>query len=100
MRIEDQILEVKVWNHNDAVVFVYEHHNKATKKEDGTYTYEDYYDVLTAVPINFGYDDESLTEEEKYAKVKKVADALADVYQHEPDYEMGVSIYMNTHPYL
>ena len=42
MKIEDQTVEVKVWNHNDAVVFVYEHRNNATKKEDGTYTYEDY----------------------------------------------------------
>ena len=100
MKIEDQTVEVKVWNHNDAVVFVYEHHHNATKKEDGTYTYEDYYQVLTAVPINFGYDDEGLTEEEKYAKVKTLADALADVYQYEPDSEMGVSIYMNTHSYL
>ena len=97
MKIEDQTLEVKIWNHNDAVVFVYKHVNNSTKQEDGTYTYESYLEVLTAIPINFGYEDEELTDKDRYNKVKKVADSLAEVYCYDPDYEIGISIYMNTH---
>ena len=97
MRIEDQTVEVKVYNHNDAVVFVYENRYEKTgeKTETGGDIYKHWHNIITAVPVDFGY-EASLTDEEKYELVKNVADSLVALYQYDHDnYEIGVSYYIN-----
>jgi hypothetical protein len=74
MIIEDQTVEVKVWDHNDAVIFVYE-------------------------TIHETY-DEDLSDDAKLEKVRNAADALSQLYSHAGDYEMGVSYYINHDPYI
>ena len=98
MMMEDQILQLKVRNDSDAVVFVYEKRYEKTESDNAQYKH--WHEVVTAVPVNFGYDHE-LSDEGKYELVKSVADALADIYSYETDtYEMGVSFYINHRTYI
>jgi hypothetical protein len=102
MRIEDQTVEVKVYNHNDAVVFVYENRNEKTgeKTDSGADIYKHWQNIVTAVPVDFGY-EANLIDEEKYKLVKNVADSLAAIYELDTDgYEIGVSFYINHRPYV
>ena len=102
MIIEDQTVEVKVYDHNDAVVFVYEKRYERTgeKTEGGSDIFRHWQNVVTAIPVNFGY-EHSLDDDDKYKLVKNVADALAALYEYETDgYEMGVSYYINQHQYV
>jgi hypothetical protein len=102
MMIEDQTLEIKVYNHNDAIIFVYENRHEPTgeKTKGGSEIHKHWQNVVTAIPVNFSYPCE-VTDEEKYELVKNVADSLSALYQHETDnYEMGVSFYINHAPYI
>lgn len=102
MKIETQTVEVKVWEHHDAVVFVYtQRHEKTGEKTDsGTPIYKHWNEVLTAIPVDFGYNHE-LDDEEKYKLVKNVADSLVALYQHDHDnYELGVSYYINHNQFV
>ncbi len=102
MIFEDKTLQIKVWNHNDAVVFVYENRYEPTgeKTEGGSDIHKHWQNVVTAIPVNFGYDHE-LSDERKYELVKNVADSLSGIYSYETDtYEMGVSFYINHRPYI
>jgi hypothetical protein len=97
MKIETQTLEVKVWDHHDAVVFVTQQRYEKTgeKTELGHDKYNHWKDVLTAIPVDFGYNNE-LDDEDKYKLVKNVADSLVALYQYDHDnYEIGVSYYIN-----
>jgi hypothetical protein len=97
MKIETQTLEVKVWDHHDAVVFVTQQRYEKTgeKTESGTDIYSHWKDVLTAIPVDFGYSHE-LDDEDKYKLVKNVCDSLVALYQYDHDsYEIGVSYYIN-----
>jgi hypothetical protein len=97
MKIETQTLEVKVWDHHDAVVFVTQQRYEKTgeKTESGHDKYNHWKDVLTAIPVDFGYSNE-LDDEDKYKLVKNVADSLVALYQYDHDsYEIGVSYYIN-----
>jgi len=96
MIIEDQTVEVKVWDHNDAVIFVYENIHEKTGEvhESGVDVWRSYKQVVTAIPVNFTYCD-SLSSDDKLEKVRKVADALTELYAYEDGYEMGVSYYIN-----
>jgi len=97
MQIEDHTVEVEVYSHNDAVVFVYEHHHENTgeKSEHGYDIYKHYKKVRTAIPVDFGYDAE-LTDADKYNLVQNTVNALSPLYQHECDVEIGISFYMNS----
>ena len=96
MIIEDQTVEVQVWDHNDAVIFVYEsiHEKTCEVHESGVPVWRSYKKVVTAIPVNFTYCD-SLSSDDKLEKVCKVADALTELYAYEDGYEMGVSYYIN-----
>ena len=96
MIIEDQTVEVKVWDHNDAVIFVYENIHEKTGEvhESGHDMWRSYKQVITAIPVDFTY-DENLSDDDKLEKVRKVADALTELYAYEEGYEMGVSYYIN-----
>jgi hypothetical protein len=97
MKIETQTLELKVWDHHDAVVFVTQQRYEKTgeKTESGHDKYNHWKDVLTAIPVDFGYSNE-LDDEDKYKLVKNVADSLVALYQYDHDsYEIGVSYYIN-----
>tara|TARA_R100001440_G_scaffold12095_2_gene21354 strand:- start:883 stop:1191 length:309 start_codon:yes stop_codon:yes gene_type:complete len=98
MIIEDQTVEVKVWNHNDAVIFVYEDmYDKTDELYEGVPVMRHYQKVFTAIPVNFCCCNE-LEEDEKLEKVRKVASALAELYESQDGCEMSVSYYMNAHP--
>jgi hypothetical protein len=102
MIIEDQTVEVKVYQHNDAVVYVYENRYEKTgeKSDEGSDIHRQWSNLLVAVPVNFSYEHQ-LEEEEKYKLVKDVADSLASLYQYETNgYEIGVSFYINSHQYV
>ena len=98
MIIEDQTLEVKVWNNDDAVILVYETMcDKTDELHEGLPVMRHYQKVLTAIPVNFCC-DLTLEDDEKLEKVRKVASALAELYESHEGYEVGVSYYMNAHP--
>ena len=44
--------------------------------------------------------DDSLSDDDKLEKVRKVADALTELYAYEDGYEMGVSYYINHDQYV
>ena len=94
--IGDKTYKVKVWDHNDAVVFVYEHrHEKINPKDKDCIKHKHWQEVLTAIPMNFDYAAE-LTEDVVLEKVKAVANALEAVYVHDTDAgEMGISYTIN-----
>ena len=96
MIIEDQTVEVQVWDHNDAVIFVYEsiHEKTGEVHESGVPVWRSYKKVVTAIPVNFTYAD-NLSSDDKLEKVRKAADALTELYAYEDGYEMGVSYYIN-----
>jgi hypothetical protein len=66
MIIEDQTVEVKVWDHNDAVIFVYENIHEKTGEvhESGVDMLRSYKQVLTAIPVDFTYNHE-LSDDDK-----------------------------------
>ena len=86
MIIEDQTVEVKVWDHNDAVIFVYENIHEKTDEihESGVPVWRSYKKVVTAIPVNFTYCD-SLSNDDKLVLVRKVSDALTELYNNLPD---------------
>jgi hypothetical protein len=88
--------KVKVWDHNDAVVFVYENRwEKTNPKDKDCHKYKHWKEVLTAIPMNFGY-DENFTEEMVVEKVQAVANSLEAVYVHDCDcHEIGISYTIN-----
>ena len=99
MIIEDQTVEVEVWDHNDAVIFVYEcRYEKTDELHEGVPVMRHYQKVFTAIPVNFSHGE--LTNDQKLEKVRKVASALAELYESEDGYEMGVSYYMNEHQFV
>ena len=97
MQIEDQTVEVEVYSHNDAVVFVYEHRHENTgvKSEHGYDIHKHYKKVITAIPVDFGYDAE-LTDADKYNLVQNTVNALSLLYQHDCELDIGISFYMNS----
>ena len=101
MIIEDQTVEVQVWDHNDAVIFVYENIHEKTGEvhESGHDVWRSYKQVVTAIPVDFTYSD-SLSEDDKLEKVRKVADALTELYAYQDGYEIGVSYYINHDPFV
>ena len=102
MIFEDKTIEITVYNHSDAVVFVYENRYEPTgdKTEGGSDIHKHWQNVVTAIPVNFGLGSE-ISNEDKYELVKNVADSLSALYQHETDnYEMGVSFYINHAHYI
>ena len=96
MIIEDQTVEVQVWDHNDAVIFVYEsiHEKTGEVHESGVPVWRSYKKVVTAIPVNFTHAD-NLSSDDKLEKVRKAADALTELYAYEDGFEMGVSYYIN-----
>ena len=94
--IADKTYKVKVWDHNDAVVYVYEHrYEKANPKDKECNRHKHWKEVITAVPLNFGYSD-TLTENMVLKKVQAVAKSLEAVYEYDTDgYEIGISYTIN-----
>ena len=94
--IQTKTHKVKVWDHNDAVVFVYEHqYEKINPKDKKCHKYKQWKEVLTAIPMNFSYEAE-LTEEMVVEKVQAVAKSLEAVYVHDCDGdEIGISYIIN-----
>ena len=89
MIIEDQTVEVKVWDTNDAVIYVYE---RDYGKTDET-CMRGKPKIVTAIPVNFA--DGDLSREAQLDRVIKVADALSSLYAYDDLQEISVSYYIN-----
>ncbi len=94
--IDTKTHKVKVWDHNDAVVYVYESRWEKTNPADKEcHKHKHWKQVLTAIPMNFTYDPE-LTEDMVVEKVQAVANSLEACYAHDVDcYEIGISYVIN-----
>jgi len=94
--IQTKTHKVKVWDHDDAVVYVYwsrwsriEPTNKDCTK------YRHWNQLITAIPLNFGYEHE-LTQTDMIAKIQEVVDALYAVYALNTDGdEINISYLIN-----
>lgn len=98
MLVRDTTHKVKVWDHNDAVIYVYEriYSTKIDPKNPDKKIYKQHTNVITAVPVNFNWDDD---KESRIKRVEAAATALEDLYATEPDTDIGVCYVINT-PYV
>jgi len=96
--IEDKTHKVKVWDHNDAVIYVTEkyYHSKVNPDDPTKYTHKEVTNTLAVVPVNSG----DSIDAEFIEKVQKAADALAELYSGEPDSEVRISYIINAHQYV
>jgi hypothetical protein len=91
--IQTKTHKVKVWDHDDAVVYVYESRWEYTDK--GCNKYRHWNHLITAIPLNFGYEDD-LTQADIIAKIQEVVDALYAVYALNTDgNEINISYLIN-----
>lgn len=100
--LEDKTYKVKVGDHNDAVIFVYERHRKCLNPDDEpeNHRWKHWKEVVTVIPVNHDFEDYQDTSGQFYTNVRATVDALAELYSSSPDYEMGVEYVMNTHQYI
>ena len=94
MLARDKTYKVKVWDHNDAIIYVYEkeYSSKADPKDPDKMIHKCETAVITAVPINMDWD----TDKEAFIqRVAAAASALEDVYSTQPDCEVGVCYVIN-----
>lgn len=92
--IQDKTYKVKVWDHNDAVICVYEQHyrQKPDPKDADKKIHWRETKVLTVIPIDKHYEEE---EDDFIKKVQATVKALTDLYENTPDYEIGISYTFN-----
>ena len=94
--IDTKTHKVKVWDHTDAVVYVYEtRYEKTNPDNKECHKYKHWNNLITAIPMEFGYELD-LTQADKVNKVQAVVDALYEVYTLETDgYEISISYLIN-----
>jgi hypothetical protein len=95
--LQDKTHKVKVWDHNDAVIYVIEknYHTKTDPNDPNKYIHKEESNVLTVIPVN----SSSTIGTEFIEKVRKAADALAELYSGHPDSEIRINYTINAHPY-
>lgn len=95
--IQDKTYKIKTYDHNDAVIFVYERHylQKKDPKDEEKKIYWSENRVVAVVPVNKDFEVE---EAEFIKRVNATVEALASLYEHTPDYEIGISCVLN-YPY-
>lgn len=101
--IENKTYKIKVADYHNAVIYVYEKHNKCLNPEEedvGKRKYKHWNEVAAVIPVNNDFDDYQDTSGKFYNNVRVVVDALTELYSTSPDYEMGVCYTMNTHQYI
>ena len=98
--LQDKTYKVKIWDHNDAVIYVTETNSylktDPNHEADNTGKWVTETKVLTVIPVdnNEGVDDDFID------RVKKAADSLAALYEGSPDYAIKVQYIINAHPYV
>ncbi len=99
--LEDKTYKVKVGDHHDAVIFVYERHRKCLNPDDKPedHRWKHWKEVVTVIPV-FDDGDYQNSEGVLLNNVKVTVDALSELYSSCPDYEMGIEYTMNTHQYI
>jgi len=96
--LEDKTHKIKVWDHNDAVIYVKEkYYSSKVNPDDPTkYTHKEVTNTLAVIPVNSG----DTVSTEFIEKVQKAADALAELYSGECDSEVHVGYVINSNPYV
>ena len=96
--LETKTYKIKVWDHNDAVIFVYEHCAKPINPDDETcHKWKYWKEVLTVIPVDRCYD---LDADEFVTQVQSTVKALVDLYEQSQDREIGVSYVINNNQYI
>ena len=101
--LEDKTYKIKVWDHHDAVIYVYARHTEQLNPEEEDVEkrkWKHWKEVVAVIPVHNGSDDYQDTSGAFQNDVKVTVDALAELYSSSPDYEMGVEYVMNTHQYI
>ena len=96
--IQDKTYKIKVRDTNDAVIYVYERHyrQKTDPKDAEKKIYWSENDVIAVVPVDKDY---NITDDDFIERVNATVKALAALYEHAPDYEIGISCVFN-YPYV
>jgi hypothetical protein len=96
--LEDKTHKIKVWDHNDAVIYVKEkyHHSRVNPDDPEKYIHKEVTNTLAVIPVNSG----DTVSTEFIEKVQKAADVLAELYSGESDSEVSVGYIINSNPYV
>jgi len=96
--LEDKTHKIKVWDHNDAVIYVKEKYYSSRVNPDDPekYIHKEVTNTLAVIPVN----SEGGVHTEFIEKVQKAADALAELYSGECDSEVHVGYVINSNPYV
>ena len=96
--LEDKTHKIKVWDHNDAVIYVKEKYYSSRVNPDDPekYIHKEVTNTLAVIPVNYGGSVDSVFIE----KVIAAADALAELYSGECDSEVHVGYLINSNPYV
>jgi hypothetical protein len=96
--IQDKTYKVKVWDHNDAVITVYERHykKKAHPKDPDKEIYWAELKPITVIPVDHAC---TLSDDAFIELVNNTVKALSALYEHTPDFEVGISCTFN-YPYV
>lgn len=98
MLVRDKTHKVKVWDHNDAVIYVYEkvYFSKVDPKDPEKRISKQETNVITAIPVNADYNTD---RDEFIQRVANTVASLEVLYSTEPDSEVGICYVINT-PYV
>ena len=99
--LEDKTYKVKVWDHCDAVIHVYERHSELLNPDDApeNHKWKHWKKIITVIPVSI---DGSFPDHERELinDLKVAVDALAELYSKTPDYDVGIEYTINTHQYI
>ena len=96
--IQDKTYKIKTYDHNDAVITVYERHykQKVDPKDPEKKIYWAELKHITVIPVNRDFD---VSDDDFIERVNATVKALVALYEHTPDYEIGISCVFN-YPYV
>lgn len=96
--LRDKAYKIKVWDHNDAVIYVTEkYYTSQVNPADPTkYKHKEVINNVAIIPVNSG----GSSDAEFIEKVQKTVDALSELYSGEPDSEISISYIINAHQYV
>ena len=96
--LRDKTYKIKVRDTHDAIIYVYERHYKqeTDPKDAEKKIYWSENNVIAVVPVDKHY---NLTHDDFIERVDDTVKALSALYEHVPDYEIGISCVFN-YPYV
>ena len=96
--LETKTYKLKIWDHHDAVIFVYEHCCKQINPDnENCHKWKHWKEVITVVPVDADY---NLTGDAFVERVEVAVKALVELYEWQPDREIGVSYVINNNQYI